>query len=106
MPGKSRRELLPRSPDLAQLAWQIHPLSGPEPVALTLSKFRLTPPAATLFGAPEDFSKYASAAVLLDELIYRQRTVFTDKDEYHPPGGALDQSGGQSHFQNNPAYTR
>jgi len=104
--GKSWQYQVAQAADLAQLALQIHPLAGPEPVSLALSNIRLTPPAETLFVPPDDFSKYSSEAALLDELITRQRSVFNDNDEYHPPKGALDQPGSESHFQNNPAYTR
>ncbi len=104
--GQTSQYQVAQAADLAQLALQIHPLAGPEPVSLTLSKVRLTPPADTLFLPPDDFSKYTSEAALLNELISRQRAVFNDNDEYHPPSGALDQSGTASHFQNNPAYQR
>ena len=102
--GKTVQYQVAQATDLALLALQAVPLTGPAPVTFSVSNLKLTPAAESEFTPPDDYTKYTDAVALLDELISRQRTVYSDKDDYHPPAGLMEPPGAQSHFQNNPVY--
>jgi hypothetical protein len=86
--------------DLGNLPLKIFPSAdSPYSFALTLSKIQLLVPADELFLPPDGFTKYVSAAAMLDELTDRQQDVSGVK---RAPGGSgrigdYDQSGSDRH---------
>jgi hypothetical protein len=80
--------------DLGGLPLRLEGLNGPGSFTLALSHLQPVRPAVEGFLAPDGYTRFASAAVLVDELAARQQNVFG--------GGSLNQTGNRGRAGENP----
>jgi hypothetical protein len=70
-----------RSSEAHRMPVRLSAANNTEPITVTLSKFRLTPPTPDLFAPPAGFTKYSSPEALVDELAIRHRNMKRKPEE-------------------------
>jgi hypothetical protein len=90
-----------RAKDLKGLPVRITRTVNGTPLTLSFTKVRLETPPKELFLPPSDFTKYASAETMMNELVSRQQNLKRKRGWEPPPSDQI----GNPNF-NGPAYVR
>ena len=91
--GQTIRRRVWEAADLKALALRIEPINDDGAPAISLSDIRTLNLPDNVFAPPEDFTKYPSAAALLNELVARQRSVYDRNDDFQGNLGPLKAPG-------------